>query len=336
MKTEYTDTASEYQAVRGGVGLVDYQGAGLVRVGGNDAAGFLGSVATRAVDFLLEGQISSALILDEAGGVLSEVAIHCQGGDYLVEIWPAQAGATTEHLLSAATAFPDAVVTDLRGEFAVLGLEGPESPQLAQKFLPFPISSMAYRSFVTTEYGGEEILVSRTGVSGEYGYKLLVPVAAAPSLHAELVSLGAAEVGSAALDVCRMEMRFANIEAEGAGASPFAYGLQWMVDFSHEFIGRDALSAAWEAGLATAPVCFVADECVTDVPAAGTAVSVADGQVGAVAHAVFSPSLGRVIGTAQVRPEVAGSGLEFAVGEATVRTVSAPFLVATSFGRALD
>src|SRR5829696_1930475 len=72
MKTEYTDTASEYQAVRGAIGLVDYDGVGLVRVSGDDATGFLGSVATRPVDFLLEGQISSALVLTEGGTVLSE------------------------------------------------------------------------------------------------------------------------------------------------------------------------------------------------------------------------------------------------------------------------
>ena len=53
----------------------------------------------------------------------------------------------------------------------------------------------------------------------------------------------------------RMEMRFANIEAEGGadGQLPFAFGLQWMVDFSHEFIGKEALQQSWDAGLSTTP-----------------------------------------------------------------------------------
>lgn len=338
MRTEYTDVSSEYQAVRGAVGLVDYQGAGLVRVAGDDAAGFLGSVVTRPVDFLLEGQISAALILNDAGHVLSEVSIYCAGGEYLVEIWPAQAKATTEHLLAVAASHPAAVVTDLSAEVGVLGLEGPGSPQLAQKFLSFPISSMAYRSFVTAQHDGEDLLISRTGVSGEYGYKLQVPAAIAESVRGELADLGAVPVGKAALDVCRMEMRFANIEAEstGGGQSPFAFGLQWMVDFAHEFIGKQALQDSWEAGLSTAPVCWVAAEGVTDVPAAGVAVHVADGEVGTVSHAVFSPKLGRVIGTAYVQPAVASSGLTFAVAGSPVQTISAPFLVATSFGVPLE
>jgi aminomethyltransferase len=341
MKNVYTDTGSEYQAVRGNCGLVDYEGIGLVRVTGQDASAFLGSVLTRSVDFLLEGQISSALVLTEQGTVLAEATVHCQGADYLVEIWPAQAKATVEHLVAAAAASPDATVTDVSGEYRVFGLEGPESPQLAQKLLPFPVSSMAYRSFVTAEHGGQELLVSRTGVSGEYGYKVHVPAAAADDVRSELIALGATEVGVDALNICRMEMRFANIEAESGGEprTPFSFGLQWMVDFNHDFTGKDALQAAWEAGLDSAPVCWVAAEGVTDAPEHGAAVSVGGSQIGTVAHAVYSPKLERVIGTALVDSKVAASGLEYTIGSAdggTVRTVSAPFLVATSFGVPLE
>lgn len=338
MKNVYTDTSSEYQAVRGTCGLVDYQGVGLVEVSGTGATAFLGAVCTRGVDFLLEGQISSALVLREDGTVLSEATIHCTGSDYVVEIWPAQAAATTEHLLAAVAAHPDATVTDVSADYAVFGVEGPESPQVAQKLLPFPVSSMAYRSFVTAEHGEHTLLISRTGVTGEYGYKAHVPAAAAADLRAELASLGATEVGVDALDVCRMEMRFANIEAESGGTPqpPFSYGLQWMVDFNHEFIGKEALQASWAAGLPTAPVCWVAGDGVTEAPASGATVTVGDADVGAVAHAVFSPKLGRVIGTALVDSEVAASGLEYTVGDATINTISAPFLVATSFGVPLE
>jgi aminomethyltransferase len=338
MKSVYTDTSSEYQAVRGACGLVDYQGMGLVRVAGNDASAFLGSVLTRSVDFLLEGQVSSALVLTEQGTLLSEVSVHCQGADYLVEIWPAQAQATIEHLLSAAAGQTDATVTDVSADYRVFGLEGPETPRLAQKLLPFPVSSMAYRSFVEADHGGHELLVSRTGVSGEYGYKVHVPVAAAEDVRAELISLGAAEIGLDALNVCRMEMRFANLEAEGGGQprTPFDFGLQWMVDFNHEFTGRDALRATWDAGLDSSPVCWVAGESVSEVPANGAAITIGDTRIGTVSHSVYSPKLGCVIGTALLSGNVAASGLEYSISGGTVRTISAPFLVATSFGVPLE
>ncbi len=93
MKRVYTNIDEEYQALRGGTGLVDYEAAGLYTVAGPGAAAFLGHVATRAVDFLLDGQISSALLLREDGTVVAEVLVHCRGEDYLVEVWPAQAQA---------------------------------------------------------------------------------------------------------------------------------------------------------------------------------------------------------------------------------------------------
>jgi aminomethyltransferase len=343
MKTVYTDATEEYRALRGSCGLLDHEGTGLVVVSGPEAAAFLGRVSTRTVDFLLEGQSSSALLLTESGAVLAEVLIHCRGGSYLVEIWPAQAPPARAHLAAVAENFPGVTVDDLTESSAVVGLEGPDSFRIAGGYLPFPISSMAYRSFVTTSWGdGVPLLVSRTGVTGEYGYKLQIPAEHAEALRAELLAAGAVACGLDAVDICRMEMRFVNLEGEGAddALTPFHFGLQWMVDFDHEFIGRQALLALWESGMDILPVCWVAEsEAGPDLPpSSGLPLTVGGTPIGRIAHAVHSPSLGRVIGTARVDRAVAGSGLSYELGSTgrTVRTVSAPFLVATSFGIPLE
>jgi len=337
MKNAYADTAEEYHALRNSTGLLDYEGAGLIRVSGPEAAAFLGDVSTRSVDFLLEGQISAALVLDENGAVRTEVLIYCRGTDYLVEIWPSQADRGREHILRAARSYDGAEAEDLSQAFRVFGVEGPQSPRLAQKFLPFPISSMAYRSFVTADWReGVPLQLSRTGVSGEYGYKLLVPVEAADELRTELIEAGAMPCGMDALDICRMEMRFPNLELEAAGeeVTPFDLGLQWMVDFQHDFAGKDALVQRWKEGPSRLPVCWIADQGVATPPTAGAPLTVEGTEIGAVAHAVWSPTLQRVIGTARVDPAVASSNVEYSLGASghAVTTVSAPFLVATSFG----
>jgi aminomethyltransferase len=342
MKTVYTDATEEYRALRGSCGLLDHEGTGLVMVSGPEAAAFLGRVSTRTVDFLLEGQSSSALLLTDAGAVLAEVLIHCRSGSYLMEIWPAQAPQARAHLAAVAGNFPGVTVDDVTEAYAVFGLEGPDAFRIAGGYLPFPISSMAYRSFVTASWGdGVPLLVSRTGVTGEYGYKLQVPAEHADALRTELLAAGAVACGLDAVDICRMEMRFVNLEGEGGTAlTPFHFGLQWMVDFDHEFIGREALLALWESGMDTLPVCWVAEtESGTDIPpSSGLTLTVGGTPVGQIAHAVHSPSLGRLIGTARVNQAVAGSGLSYELGTTgrTVRTVSAPFLVATSFGIPLE
>jgi aminomethyltransferase len=340
VKSVYTTTDEEYQALRHGTGLVDYEGVGLYRVSGAGAAAFLGRATSRGVDFLLEGQISTALLLRENGTVVAEALVHCRGEDYLVEVWPEQADAAGEQLTAAAADGSDEVeVADVGPQSRVFGVEGPESFKVAQHFLDFSVSSMAYRSFVQVDHDDVPLLISRTGVTGEYGFKLHVPTEHAEKLRGQLVDLGAREVGLDAVDACRMEMRFANLEREAAGAeiTPFDVGLQWMVDINNDFIGAEALRAAWcdEAARESAPlpVCWQGGEGEAEVPASGTPLGVADADsVGVVTHAVYSPILDRVIGTARVDRAVAASGLEFTVGSASVRTVSAPFLVATSFG----
>ncbi|MEU2717252.1 glycine cleavage T C-terminal barrel domain-containing protein [Streptomyces sp. NPDC007205] len=340
MKATCTTLAEEYTALRQATGLIHYEGAGLVKVTGLAAAAYLGRVGTRSVDFLLEGQSTSSLLLREDGTVIAEVLIHCLGGDYLVEIWPAQADSATAHLLAMADDSKDLQVEDVSAQHAVVALEGPASFKIAQKYLDFPVASLAYRSSTTTEWNGTAVTLSRTGLTGEYGYKFIVPAQVADALCAELRDLGAVPCGRDALDVCRMEVRFANLEQENTGdpVTPFDVGLQWMVDTGADFVGRAALEQLRDDEARRAPVCWVADADCAAVPASGTAIAVSDAEVGAVTHAVWSPSLERYIGTARVAPAVAASGQVFrlAGSEVAVRTVSAPFLTATSLDVPLD
>jgi aminomethyltransferase len=334
--TAITDsTLEDYRTLRGATGLIDHTGTALITVAGAQAAPFLGRVCTRGVDFLLEGQISSVLMLAGDGTVRAEALIHCRGTEYLVQVWPEQADAARELLTTAAAGEPGVTVTDVGAELTTVGIEGPESFRIIQKFLAFPVASMAYRSFAAVEHGAVPLLISRTGVTGEYGYTIHVPIGAAADLRGELVALGAKEVGREAVDVCRMETRFVNLEKESAGVAltPFELGLQWMVDANQEFTGKEALYERWAAGTSRLPVCFEAGD---DVPAPGTPVLADDTEVGTVAHAVFSPTLGKVIGILRVDRAVAASGLEFTVDAAPARTISAPFLVATSFGIPLE
>jgi aminomethyltransferase len=333
------DTVADYRALRTGTALVDYTGAGIIRIAGPAAPAFVGQVTTRNVDFLLEGQISTALLLDDDGSVVAEVLVQCHGAEYVVDVWPDQAEAALEHLTQAAAGNSEVTVTDESGQTRLIGIEGPESFKLAQRFTDFPVPSIAYRSFVGVDWSDVPMMLSRVGVSGEYGYKFQVPAEHGDALRTELLRLGARAVGREALDICRMELRFVNLEHEGAGAStPFDLGLQWMVDFGHEFTGREKLLVRWREAVGSRPVCWSAGEGLADVPAGGTPLQVAGSTVGEITHAVWSPSMQRVIGTAMLADSVAVSGVEVALAGsgALVRTISAPFIRSTSLDTTLE
>lgn len=320
----------EHRAIRTTAALIDWSGAALVAVTGSNAATFVGQVTSRNVDFLLEGQSQQALVLTDDGLVVGDVIVHTSEEGYLIVAWPAEAARIRE-VLSLAAATQEAVtVTDRSTDLTLLGVEGPTSFRLIDPFLDFPVASFAYTATATARYRDSELLISRNGVTGEFGYLVVAPVDLREALIAEFTDGGAVLVGAGAVDTCRMEMRFPNVTGEGGeGASPFELGLQWMVDFHGQGVGRTAALRAATQG--HRPVCWEASEGQTEIPAAGTDVSTGGVTIGSVRRACWSPARGRVIGTAALRPDCAAVGLQITIGSAAASTVSAPFLVATSF-----
>jgi aminomethyltransferase len=342
MELEYSNTQAEHEVIRSACGLVDYRGLGLFKVTGRDDQAYVGGVITRNVDFLLEGQSSSALLLRQDGTVLAEVLVYRTEDAFLLEVPSTQAARAWTHLHTQADNYDELFIADVSDDFVAYGLEGPRSFRVIQGLLPFPVSSMSYMSFVPVEVPGSAdstMLVSRTGVTGEYGYKLHVPVEHAAAVQDQLVAAGADPVGLAALRVARMEARFADLDTE-VGAeklTPFDLGIQWMVSFDdHEFVGRDRLLDYWQSDPAIRPVCWRADGAV--VPEPGADVYIDGEPVGVVGFAVHSPRLDAVIGTARLESSVAAVGVELQVGSGRVPglTTSAPFLVPTSFGVTLE
>ncbi|GAA1428050.1 glycine cleavage system aminomethyltransferase GcvT [Microlunatus lacustris] len=328
--------APGYDTIRQAAAILGYDGAGLFEVAGPGAGSLLGQVTTRSVDFLLEGQSQQALVLDPQGLVVGDVVVHGLSTGFLLQVWPDQAAAVGAVLASAASGRSDVQVDGVSAAHAVLGVEGPASFTVVGHYVDFAISSLAYKSWARSTWQGHELMVSRTGVTGEFGYVLVAPAAARDALLDDLRAHGARDASRAAVDVCRMEMRFPNLEAEvpPEGATPFHLGLAWLVDFSGEFTGKASLLAAQDAS--ELPVCWRGPVGSVTAPAAGTPVTVSDGVVGRVLHAVYSPSLDRCVGTALVDRTCAATGLAFTIDADEVETVSAPFLIATSFTTSMD
>ena len=182
------------------------------------------------------------------------------------------------------------------------------------------------------------MLVSRTGVTGEYGYKLHVPVEQSAAVRNQLVAAGATPVGLAALRIARMEARFADLDTEVGTAplTPFDLGIQWMVSFDdHEFVGRVGLLVT---GSPTRPSARL-------LARGGPGRSRArceglhrrrPGRRGRLRP--HSPRLNAVIGTARLQVERRRRRSRVAGRERRVpgQTTSAPFLIPTSFGVTLE
>jgi aminomethyltransferase len=265
------EVAEEHRVLRHDRGLIEWRGAGVFDVAGTDAAGFLDEVCTRSVAFLFEERTLAALLLADDGSVLAIVDLLCRGDSYTVLVWPDQRLVAWTRLAVKAEGRDGVTLSDRSDSTTVLAVEGPRAGAAVEPFLDGSIGQIAYRSFTTGRWEEAEMVVARIGVTAEFGYTLLVPLQHGDSVRARLVEMGVRPCGREAVDVCRMESRFVNLEREcpHPQTTPFELGLQWMIDFTHGFAARRALLERWEAEVMRLPVCFTAPQEAGVVPGDG-------------------------------------------------------------------
>jgi aminomethyltransferase len=187
-----------------------------------------------------------------------------------------------------------------------------------------------YMSFVETDYQGEQITVCRTGYTGERGYELIVPGAAAYAVWDAVVRAGAVPCGLGARDTLRTEMGYPlhgqDLTRE---ITPVQAGMSWAVGWAKAtFWGRDALLRERAEG---PPRRLRGIEALDrGIPRPGMAVRAADGTtVGTVTSGTFSPTRKLGIGLALLSPSL-GTGAELELDvrgrSSHVRVVEPPFV----------
>lgn len=325
----------EYGALRSSTALFDLSGCGLVSVDGPDAEDVVGRLFTREVEFLTPETSSMGLLLDAHGRPIDIVTVFRTESGFLVETSVGRATSTIAHIEREAAG--RVAVRDARSTTAMLGFEGPLAWELAEAVIDDPITGLPFQGVRPVTIGGTDALVSRTGFTGEYGFKVMFP-----SRHAGTVWAKAAAqsvpAGHETLETAMTEFRqpILHRDAGNDELSVIGIGANWLVDLEKaDFLGRDSLLAERDAGADELPVCFVSD---SDGLRVGTELGAHGEVLGHVVHVVFSPGLGTQCGIARLHVDVASSGLVFEVlgTSATVSTVSSPILIPASWGQLMS
>jgi aminomethyltransferase len=295
MPVEYAGggVLAEHTAVREAVGLFDVSHLGKIGVTGPGALAFVNTVLTNDLGRIGPGQAQYTLLANPDGGVVDDLIAYVTGPDELLLVPNAANAAAVAADLEAAA--PEGVVVhDRHHDLAVLALQGPRADAvLTAAGLPLGLDYMA---FAVTEVAGAEVVVCRTGYTGERGYELLVPTAAAPAVWDALVAAGAPSglrlAGLGARDTLRTEMGY---PLHGQDLSSTITAVQarlgWAVGWSKPtFQGAEALRAEKQAGPTRVLRGLRADG--RGIPRAGMVVRDMEGsEVGVVTSGTFSPSL---------------------------------------------
>ncbi|HET9900514.1 MAG TPA: glycine cleavage system aminomethyltransferase GcvT [Actinomycetes bacterium] len=242
----------EHTAVRTAAGIFDVSHLGKAAVRGNGAAAFVQDTLSNDVDRISPGRAQYTLCCDdESGGVVDDLIAYLRGSDdvFLVP----NAANTDEVVRRLSDAAPGGVgVENLHEAYGVLAVQGPRSAQLLADI--GIDTGHDYMSFVESSWQGRELVVCRTGYTGEHGYELLPRWDDAGDLWDALLaaghSHGALPCGLGARDTLRTEMGYPlHGQDLSLAITPVQARLGWAVGWKKSaFWGRDVLLAEREAG----------------------------------------------------------------------------------------
>lgn len=206
MPIQYTGILAEHQHTREAAGIFDicHMGEFLLRGAGSREA--LSGAVTHNLETLKPGRCRYGFLLNEQGGVLDDLIVYCMGeDDYMLVV----NGACTENDFSVLRSrLPASVeLIDVSSKTAKLDLQGPESVNVLENVLGRSLRDLPYFAFITVEFEGAPLLVSRTGYTGELGYELYLPWEHAEALwNRVLEDPRVMPVGLGARDTLRLEV----------------------------------------------------------------------------------------------------------------------------------
>ncbi|MDR6685522.1 aminomethyltransferase [Arthrobacter sp. 1088] len=258
MPLKYESELAEHHAVRKSAGLFDLSHMGEVWVTGPDAAAFLDYALVGKISAMAEGKAKYSLICQEDGGIIDDLITYRRGEDkFLVVPNAGNAKVVAAALLERATGF-DVVVQDASAETSLIAVQGPRAEAILLRLVPAEqhalVTELKYYAAVevpfTFDGGTQDLLLARTGYTGEDGFEIFVSNDSAAALWQAIAD--AAEEGEltpaglASRDSLRLEagMPLYGNELSREG-NPFAAGLGPVVALSKEgdFVGKEALAA---------------------------------------------------------------------------------------------
>lgn len=306
MPLRYGSETSEHRAVREAAGLFDLSHMGEIHVTGPQAAGLLDYALVGHLSALAPGRARYTMITDGSGGVLDDLIVYrLADDDYLVVANAANVHAVSEALTERAAGF-GARVADESDDYALIAVQGPASAAVLSGLTGTDLAGLKYYAGYPATVAGHDVLLARTGYTGEDGFELFLrPGAPAPGLWAALAEAGEPHglvpAGLSARDTLRLEAGMPLYGHElSTEVTPYEAGFGRVVklDKPGDFVGRAALAARAEAGPRRRLVGLVGRG--RRVPRQGYAVMREDRVVGTITSGAPSPTVGRPIAMAYI------------------------------------
>lgn len=318
LPVQFTSIKDEHEAVRTKAGLFDVSHMGEIEVRGEDSLAFLQKVVTNDVSLLKSGGAQYTTMCYEDGGTVDDLLIYKRAeNDYLLVINASNIEKDLEWLLS--NKIGNVLIDNKSEEYALLALQGPVAEDVLQTLTDTDLSEIKFFKFKNRiKIAGVDVLISRTGYTGEDGFELYCDSNDAMTLWKNILEAGKSKgvlpCGLGARDTLRFEAALPLYGQElSKDITPIEAGIGFAVKSNKkaEFNGKAVLMKQKEKGAARKLVGIELVE--KGIPRHGYEVFSGEELIGVVTTGTQSPTLKKNIGLALLKSEFTQLGTEIEV-----------------------
>src|SRR5215208_6243335 len=247
--TSYASPLEEHLNVRRNVGMQDLSTMGEVDIKGPGAERLVRRLLVNEVQDMEPGQLRYSTMCNEDGGIVDDITCYKFDDEHFMIVTSSGPREKVYRWISERAAGSSAYVTDLTAAVALPVVQGPRSRSFLKTVVDgVDLDELRFFRFAPCRIGDTELLISRSGYTGELGYELYTPADQAAALWEHLLQAGP------------------DISEE---YTPFHVGLgRWVRFDKRDFVGREALLRVQERGLQRRWVGLILE---SEVPAAAGA-----------------------------------------------------------------
>ncbi len=334
MPVQYSSIINEHKAVRNSVGVFDVSHMGEFIIEVNEALDLVQYVTVNNAAKLTIGRAQYSAMCYENGGIVDDLLVYKLADNKYMLVVNASNIEKDFNWVTQNNKF-DAVVKNESDEYTLIAVQGPNSKKTLEKITADPLELEFYH-FYTTKINGKDVLISRTGYTGELGYEIYFKgdEAEAESIWNSIFEAGKEfeiqPAGLGARDSLRLEMGYCLYGNDiDETTNPLEAGLGWITKLKKgDFIGRDALLKVKEEGLKRKLVPMILTE--KAFPRHGYPILKNGEEIGKVTSGTVSPVLEKPIALGYVKIGYANEGeeVEIAIRKRThkARIVKLPFI----------
>ena len=255
MPLQYSGIRQEHQAVREQAGMFDISHMGKFLLQGNEVIPALQGLVPTDLSQLTPGKAQYTVLLNPQGGIIDDLIFYRrpdgEQGQAVVAIVNAATTAKDKAWLQKNLADTGIDLHDLTADHALIAVQGPQAVERLQALADADLNQVQRFHHIDAQLKGHAAFLARTGYTGEDGFEVMLPAAAADSVWSALLPQ-VTPCGLGARDTLRLEAAMAlygqDISDE---TTPLEAGLGWLVhlDRKGDFIGRSVLVDQKQNGL---------------------------------------------------------------------------------------